>query len=166
MSETMPRKGDAVPAFELELDDGRRVSDRSLRGRPYVLYFYPKDDTPGCTKEAIAFSELADAFAELGVEIIGVSRDDLESHRSFRRKYGLKVRLASDPAGEVTRSFGAWGEKKRYGKVSVGVIRSTFLVGPEGRILRAWRNVRVPGHAERVLQEARRLLAPSDRGAA
>ena len=158
-AERFPEVGDPVPPFDLACDDGSRVSERTLRGRPYVIYFYPRDNTPGCTREAVAFSELAPAFAELGIEILGVSGDSLESHRRFRDRYGLRVRLASDPGHEVARRFGAYGEKKRYGRVSTGVIRSTFLVGADGRVLARWRQVRVPGHAERVLEEAQKLLA-------
>ncbi len=159
---SLPEAGDLLPPFTLIAEDGTRLTAADLRGHPWVIWFYPKDDTPGCTREAIGFSEHADAFRALGVELLGISRDPPESHRRFREKYGLRVRLASDPDGSAHRALGAWGEKKRYGKVVKGVIRSTFLVDADGHILRVWRNVRVPGHAERVLAEARRLLGTQE----
>ncbi len=151
--------GTPCPDFDLPLDSGERVSRESLGGRPFVLYFYPKDDTSGCTREAIAFSELEDAFAELGVRVIGVSRDSLEKHRRFREKHDLRVDLASDLDGTVTEAFGVWVEKSMYGRRYMGIERATFLVDGEGRIRRVWRKVKVPGHAEAVLRAARELVA-------
>ncbi|GBD44328.1 Putative peroxiredoxin bcp [bacterium HR40] len=151
--------GDPVPPFDLPLDTGGRISPRALRGRPYVLYFYPKDDTSGCTKEAVAFSALLDAFQALGVEVIGVSRDSLASHARFRSKHGLSVKLASDEDGKACEAFGVWTEKSLYGRRYMGIDRSTFLVDADGRIARVWRKVRVPGHAEEVLEAARALVA-------
>jgi peroxiredoxin Q/BCP len=153
-------EGAPVPSFDLPLDTGGRVSSESLRGRPFVLYFYPKDDTSGCTKEAVAFSQLYDAFRALGVEVIGVSRDSLASHTKFRAKHGLAVPLASDEDGQVCEAFGVWVEKSMYGKTYMGIDRSTFLIGPDGRIARIWRKVKVPGHAEEVLEAAKALIGP------
>jgi peroxiredoxin Q/BCP len=143
--------GDKVPTFTLSLADGAKVSSKSLSGERYVIYFYPADDTPGCTKEACQFTELDRAFRRAKVRVIGVSPDDGESHSRFREKYGLKVELASDPGHEVMERFGAYGEKKLYGKTVVGVIRSTFVIGPTGRIEHAFYGVRADGHAARVL---------------
>lgn len=151
-------EGDPVPAFDLPLDTGGRVSAASLRGQPFVIYFYPRDDTSGCTKEAVAFSELYDAFRELGVTVIGVSRDPLASHAKFRQKHGLTIMLASDEDGRACEAFGVWVEKSMYGRKSMGIDRSTFLVGPDGRIARIWRKVKVPGHAQAVLDAARALI--------
>lgn len=159
MSSKGPAVGDPVPAFDLPLDTGGRVSSKSLRGRPFVLYFYPKDDTSGCTKEALAFSQHYDAFRALGVEVIGVSRDPLSAHAKFRDKHGLTVPLASDEDGKACEAFGVWVQKSMYGKTYMGIDRSTFLVGPDGRIARVWRKVKVPGHAEEVLEAAKALVA-------
>ena len=150
--------GAPCPPFDMPLDQGGRVSLESLRGRPFVLYFYPKDDTSGCTREAIAFSERRPAFEALGVPVIGVSRDSLEMHRRFREKHGLEVALASDETGAVTEAFGVWVEKSMYGRRYMGIERATFLVDAEGRIHRVWRKVKVPGHAEAVLAAARELV--------
>ncbi len=158
MSERAVEAGDPVPPFAVTCDDGETLTHETIRGRPWVIWFYPKDDTPGCTREARDFSGLAEAFRRLGVDLLGISMDPPERHRRFREKHGLAVRLATDADGRVHRAFGAWGSKNRYGRVVEGVIRSTFLIGADGRILRVWRNVRVPGHAERVLAEAERRL--------
>lgn len=144
--------GDKAPAFSLKDDDGSPIALSDYRGRRVVVYFYPADDTPGCTKEACQFSDLFDEYARLGVDVIGVSPDSLDSHRRFRDKYGLTVRLASDPEHKAMERYGAWGEKTLYGKKSVGVIRSTFLIGADGRIERAWHHVRADGHAQKVLE--------------
>jgi peroxiredoxin Q/BCP len=143
--------GDAVPAFTLTTDDGETITNRSLKGQRYVLYFYPADDTPGCTKEACQFSELAAAFKKAAVTVIGVSPNGLDSHLAFRKKYGLKVMLASDPKKEAMTKFGAFGEKQLYGKTVVGVIRSTFVIGTNGKIEHAFYGVRADGHAAKVL---------------
>ena len=116
------------------------------------MYFYPADDTPGCTKEACQFSDLVDEYAALGVEVLGISPDGGTRHQKFRAKYGLKIALLSDPEHEVMARYGAFGEKTLYGRKTVGVIRSTFLVGADGRIERAWYHVRADGHAAKVLQ--------------
>jgi thioredoxin-dependent peroxiredoxin len=144
--------GDKAPAFTLPTDDGGKVSLADYKGRRVVVYFYPADDTPGCTKEACQFSDLIDDYAALGVDVIGVSPDSSDSHLRFRKKYGLKVHLASDPTRKTMERYGAWGEKTLYGKKTVGVIRSTFLVGEDGRIERAWHHVRADGHAQKVLE--------------
>jgi peroxiredoxin len=154
---TGPGVGDKVPGFALATDSGGDVSRASLKGRPFVLYFYPKDDTSGCTREAGDFSAAKGRFDRLGVEVIGVSRDSLESHGKFRRKHKLKIALASDPDIEAAQAFGVWGEKSLYGRKYMGLERATFLVDKTGRIAAAWRKVKVPGHVEAVLAEAKKL---------
>ena len=149
------KEGDPAPAFDLATDGGERASSAALSGRPYVIYFYPKDDTPGCTKEAIGFSCVYDQFKAAGVELIGVSKDDVRSHGKFRTKHDLTFPLASDETGAVVEAFGAWVEKSMYGKTYMGIDRSTFLVGKDGKVLRAWRGVKVPGHVEEVLAAAK-----------
>jgi peroxiredoxin Q/BCP len=146
--------GDEAPAFVLADQDGEKVDLASYRGRKVVVYFYPQDDTPGCTKEACQFNDELSAFAGQSIDVIGISADDAESHQRFRGKYGLQFKLLSDPGHEVTTRYGAYGEKMLYGKPTVGVIRSTFLVDEDGRIQRAWYNVQADGHAARVLEEA------------
>ncbi len=166
MTSSVVAPGTPCPDFDMPLDSGERVSLETLRGRPFVLYFYPKDDTSGCTREAIAFSGLRDAFEELGVRVIGISRDSLEKHRRFREKHGLRVDLASDETGAVTEAFGVWVEKSMYGRKYMGIERATFLVDDRGRIHRVWRKVKVPGHAEEVLAAARELVGTAGNGAA
>ncbi len=145
-------EGDPAPLFSLPDQDGKVVSLGDYAGRRVVVYFYPADDTPGCTKEACQFSDLVDEYAALGVEVLGISPDGGSSHQKFRAKHGLRIALLSDPAHEVMARYGAWGEKTLYGRKSVGVIRSTFLVGQDGRIEHAWYNVRADGHANKVLE--------------
>jgi len=145
--------GAVAPDFTLPTDDGGSVTLSALRGQPVVVYFYPKDDTPGCTKEAIAFNEHLEAFTGANAKIIGISKDDAASHVRFKEKYDLNFTLATDADGAVHDAYGAWGEKNMYGKKSMGVIRSTVLIDGQGKVIRAWRNVRVPGHAEKVLAE-------------
>ncbi len=125
--------------------------------RPLVVYFYPKDDTPGCTREAQEFSAQAEAFAAAGVGVLGVSRDTVAKHQKFAAKHDLSVPLASDLDGSVTEAFGVWGEKQLYGKTYMGIERATFLFNRDGRLVREWRKVKVPGHAEAVLEAARAL---------
>jgi thioredoxin-dependent peroxiredoxin len=149
---TQLRAGDEAPDFRLRTDTGDTVSLGDYRDKRVVVYFYPADDTPGCTKEACQFSDLLDEYGALGVDVIGISPDDKDSHLRFRAKYGLKIHLASDPSHETLERYGAWGEKTLYGRKSIGVIRSTFLVGPDGRIERAWYHVRADGHAQKVLE--------------
>jgi peroxiredoxin Q/BCP len=142
--------GSHAPEFDLPATMAGTVSTVSLKGKPYVLYFYPKDDTSGCTAEACEFrNELSD-FANFGVTIIGVSKDNLESHEKFSRKYNLTFPLASDEKSDVCEKFGVWGEKSMYGRTYMGIERSTFLVDGEGVIRSVWRKVSVPGHVEDV----------------
>ncbi|HET9510130.1 MAG TPA: peroxiredoxin [Sphingomonas sp.] len=150
-------EGDTIPDLTLIGTDGPiRLAD--FRGKPFVLYFYPKDDTPGCTREAQDFSALADAFAASGVALLGVSKDSPAKHAKFTAKHGLSVPLASDDEdGTVLQAFGAWIEKSLYGKTYMGIDRSTFLFDADGRLARAWRKVKVPGHAEAVLAAAKAL---------
>jgi peroxiredoxin Q/BCP len=143
--------GDKAPEFTLPDQDGKECSLSDFAGQRVVVYFYPKDDTPGCTKEACQFDALESSFADAGTVVIGVSPDGADSHRRFRERYGLSIRLLSDPSHETMAAYGAWGEKTLYGRTSMGVIRSTFLIGPDGRIERAWDGVRADGHAAKVL---------------
>ena len=143
--------GDTAPAFDLVGDDGERHTLASLRGKRVVLYFYPKDDTPGCTVEARDFSAALAEFRALGAEVLGVSRDTTKRHQGFCKKHALTVRLLSDEDAAVHRAYGVWGEKKLYGKVSEGCIRSTFLLDAQGVVRGAWSPVRVPGHVAAVL---------------
>ena len=145
--------GDRAPAFTLPDQDGNPVSLADFAGSPVVVYFYPKDDTPGCTKEACQFNDNLRDFSRAGAAVVGISPDGQEAHRKFRAKYGLTFPLLSDPDHAVMSAYGAWGEKTLYGKKTVGVIRSTFLVDAEGRITRRWYNVRADGHAAKVLLE-------------
>jgi len=124
-------------------------------GRPLVLYFYPKDDTSGCTREAQDFTALAPEFAKAGVKVVGVSRDSMKSHGKFIGKYGLAVPLASDEDGKISEAFGTWVEKSMYGRKYMGMERATYLIGADGRVLRAWRKVKVPNHANEVLKAAK-----------
>src|SRR5215216_3182317 len=149
-------EGDKVPALEVQVSDGTSL-DLSAPGGPLVLYFYPKDDTSGCTKEAQDFTELAGDFAKAGVKIVGLSRDPMKKHDKFIAKYDLKVPLASDEDGRVSDAFGTWVEKSMYGRKYMGMERATYLIGKEGRVLKAWRKVKVPGHADEVLRAARAI---------
>jgi peroxiredoxin Q/BCP len=153
--------GDKAPALSLATDGGGRISLKDLSGKPIVLYFYPKDDTSGCTREAVAFTALLPKFSRLGVQVVGVSKDSVESHAKFKAKHGLGVVLASDPDGKVVQSYGCWVEKSLYGRKYMGIDRSTFLIDPKGKIARIWRKVKVPGHAEEVLAAAKAMANPS-----
>lgn len=150
-------EGSQAPGFDMETAGGGRVSSDGLKGRPYVLYFYPKADTPGCTTEGQDFSALIEEFGAAGVAVVGVSRDPVKKLDRFRDKHDLKVVLASDEAGEVTDAWGLWGEKTLYGRTYMGVERATFLVDGDGVVRRAWRKVLVKGHAAEVLAAARAL---------
>ena len=149
----MLSEGDKVPALKTRLSDGTQL-DIGNPGQPLVLYFYPKDDTSGCTKEAQDFTELAGDFAKAGVKIVGLSRDPMKKHDKFIAKYELKVPLASDEDGAISDAFGTWVEKSMYGRKYMGMERATYLIGSDGRILRVWRKVKVPGHAAEVLKAA------------
>ncbi len=149
----MVQAGQKAPTFSLPADDGSTVSLAALEGKHAVVYFYPRDDTPGCTVEAKDFSAAIDKFIRAGAVVLGVSKDSIASHTKFRDKYGLKFRLLSDPDLTTHRAYGAWGEKNMYGKKVEGVIRSTFLVAPDGKVKRAWPTVKVAGHVDAVLAE-------------
>lgn len=144
---------DPAPAFELPTNKGgtARLSDYS--GRFLVLFFYPKDDTDACTREAVAFSGMQSRFMRKKADLLGVSRDSVEDHKAFIKKHSLTVRLGSDEDGTVCNAYGVWAEKQLYGRRYMGIVRSTFLIDPDGVIRRVWRNVRVPGHADAVLAE-------------
>jgi len=147
--------GDKAPDFTLPDQDGKPVALADFAGRQVVVYFYPKDDTPGCTKEACQFNDNLAAFNKAKVPILGISADSAEKHRKFREKYGLKITLLTDADHAVGEAFGAWGEKTMYGKKTIGVIRSTFLVAGDGTITRSWYHVKADGHAAKVLEEVR-----------
>lgn len=151
-----------IPEFELRGidEEGKEItlSSQDLRGMWTIIYFYPRDNTPGCTTEAKEFSTLRGEFDKLGVRIIGISRQSVESHKRFREKHGLRIALLSDPDATVHKAFGAWGKKRMYGREVEGVIRSTFLVSPEGQIVKEWKNVRAKGHAARVLEEIKGII--------
>jgi peroxiredoxin Q/BCP len=151
----MPDQGDMAPEFTLPRDGGGDITLSALRPGKVVLYFYPKDDTPGCTTEAIDFTQSAAAFAEAGTTVIGISKDSVAKHDKFIAKHALGIALVSDEHGDVCERYGTWGEKSMYGKTFMGIDRSTFLIDAEGRIARVWRKVKVPGHVEEVLDAAR-----------
>jgi peroxiredoxin Q/BCP len=148
--------GDKAPNFELESDAGR-VSKAGLKGKPYIVYFYPKDDTSGCTREAQDFSAAIHKFGKLGVFVLGVSKDSLASHEKFKAKHKLKIALGSDSDIEMAREWDVWGEKSLYGRKYMGMERATFLVDAKGVIARAWHKVKVPGHVADVLEAANSL---------
>ncbi len=152
-----PAEGDPAPDFDMPADGGGRVSLAALRGKPVVLYFYPKDDTSGCTKEAIGFTEKLADFETAGAVVIGVSKDSVAKHDKFKAKHDLGVILASDEESDVCERYGVWAEKSMYGKKYMGVERSTFLIGPDGSIAKAWRKVKVPGHVDAVLEAVKAL---------
>jgi thioredoxin-dependent peroxiredoxin len=144
-------EGQQAPDFELASDAGERVRLSDLRGKPVVLYFYPKDDTPGCTKQACGIRDAWGEYRARGAVVLGVSPDDEASHVKFKEKYSLPFTLLADPDHAVATEYGAWGEKKNYGKTYEGIIRSTFVIGPDGTLVKTLRNVKPDGHAERVL---------------
>ncbi len=152
----MINEGDKAPKLTVTTSDGSNV-DLAAPGAPLVLYFYPKDDTAGCTKEAQDFTELAGDFAKAGAKILGVSRDPMKKHDKFIAKYDLKVPLASDEDGRISDAFGTWVEKSMYGRKYMGMERATFLIGKDGSVARAWRKVKVPGHAAEVLKAVKGL---------
>ena len=153
----MLNEGEPVPDVKLEGLDGQQISPTDFRGQKLVVYFYPKDDTTGCTREAQDFSALAERFEEQGTWILGVSKDDRRRHRKFIDKYDLKIALASDTDGAACETFETWIEKSMYGRKYMGIDRATFLIDRDGLIDRIWRKVKVPGHAEEVLAAAKEL---------
>ncbi|WP_170509263.1 peroxiredoxin [Ruegeria arenilitoris] len=153
----MPDVADIAPDFTLPRDGGGTVTLSDLRGRPVVLFFYPRDDTPGCTKESIGFSEQLQSFADAGAQVFGISRDSVAKHDKFVAKHGLTTPLLSDEGSTVCEDYGIWVEKNMYGKNSMGIERSTFLIDADGKIARVWRKVKVPGHVDEVLEAVRAL---------
>jgi|SRR4051812_9714109 peroxiredoxin Q/BCP len=151
-------EGDKAPAITVQASDGSSVN-LGAPGQPLVLYFYPKDDTSGCTREAQDFTALADDFKNAGVKIVGLSRDPMKKHEKFIGKYELAVPLVSDEDGKVSDAFGTWVQKSMYGRKYMGMERATYLIGADGRVLKAWRKVKVPGHAQEVLNAARAAAA-------
>ncbi len=149
--------GDVAPDFDLESDGGGRIALSALKGKPVVVYFYPKDNTPGCTKEAIAFSQQIADFNSLGITIVGISPDSARKHDNFIAKHDLAVRLGADTEIKTAEAYGVWVEKSMYGRKYMGVERATFLVDGDGKIAQIWRKVKVPGHADAVLEAARAL---------
>ena len=153
----IPALGDPAPSFDLPTDGGGKLSLASFAGRKLVLYFYPKDDTSGCTREAIDFNGLRKDFEAAGTTIVGVSPDSPASHDKFKKKHGLDFALVSDAGKAMLEAYGVWTEKSMYGRKYMGVERTTFLIGADGRIAKVWNKVKVPGHAEEVLAAARAL---------
>ncbi|MEL6359854.1 MAG: thioredoxin-dependent thiol peroxidase [Pseudomonadota bacterium] len=151
------REGLKAPAFQMPTNSGGKIALKDYAGKSLILYFYPKDDTSGCTKQAIAFTEHLAAFEKAGAEILGVSKDPVEKHDKFIAKHDLGITLGSDEDGKVLEKYGVWVEKSMYGKKYMGIERSTFLIDSKGVIQKIWRKVKVPGHVEAVLQEAEAL---------
>jgi len=149
--------GDKAPNFKLPKDDGSTVSLADFKGRKLVLYFYPRADTPGCTKESIDFSKQSAAFTKAGAEVIGVSADPVKAQEAFKKKHKLSVGLLSDETRTMLDAYGAWGKKSMYGKTFMGITRMTYLVGPDGRIVQIWPRVKVDGHAAEVLTAVKAL---------
>lgn len=157
MTEQPPAAGTIAPAFTLPGDGGRTISLKDFAGKKLVLYFYPKDDTSGCTQEAKDFNALKSDFAKAGTEILGVSPDSAASHDKFKKKYELDFALASDESKTMLDAYGVWTEKSMYGRKYMGVERTTFLIDPAGKIAKVWNKVKVPGHAAEVLEAAKTL---------
>jgi peroxiredoxin Q/BCP len=149
--------GDKAPAFNGVTDGGGGLSLKELKGKKVVLYFYPKDATPGCTTEAQGFRDALDDFAKLGAEIVGVSKDSVKRHDNFKAKYELPFALISDEDGVICEAYGVWQEKKNYGKTYMGIVRTTFLIDENGKVAEIWRNLRVKGHVDKVLEAAKGL---------
>lgn len=150
-------EGAKAPAFSLKATDGSTVKLSALKGQPVVLYFYPKDDTPGCTKEACAFRDLKTELTDLGAVVLGVSPDSVESHVKFSEKFELNFPLLADADHKVAEKYGAWREKNMYGKKSMGIQRSTFLIDAQGKVARVWKSVKVDGHDQKVLEALKEL---------
>lgn len=157
MPKALPEVGDKAPDFALSRDGAGKVALKDFKGSKLVLYFYPKDDTSGCTKEAIDFTRRAKAFHKAGAFVVGISKDTVAAHDKFIGKHDLKVTLGSDPDGATCEAYGVWVRKSMYGRTYMGVERATFLIGTEGRIARIWRKVKVPGHADEVLEAVQEL---------
>jgi peroxiredoxin Q/BCP len=155
----MIEEGKAAPAFTLTSDAGDKVALSDFKGKYLVVYFYPKDNTPGCTIEAQDFNKARAQLQKLGATVVGVSKDSLESHCKFRDKYALKFPLLSDPEGKTIEKYGAWGEKVLYGKKSLGIIRSTVIVGPDGKVKKVFPKVKVNGHVDAVIDAIKALRA-------
>lgn len=153
----MLEEGGKAPDFKLKTDGGGEISLARLKGKTAIVYFYPKDDTPGCTTEAMAFSALKPQFDKCGAVLIGVSKDSVQRHDNFKKKYDLKIQLASDEEGQMVSGYGVWVKKINYGREYMGIERSTFLIDPKGVIRKIWRKVKVKGHAEQVLEAVRSL---------
>ena len=151
---TGPQEGDRAPDFSLPSDDGTSIALKDFRGKNVVLYFYPKDDTSGCTKEAIGFTEALKDFATLDTVVLGASRDSVAKHQKFKDKHDLGVTLISDEEGSLCSDYGVWVEKSMYGRTYMGIERSTFLIDKSGKVKRVWRKVKIRGHVEEVLDAA------------
>ena len=149
--------GDKAPEFSASTDGGGTVSLKDLKDKKIVLYFYPKDMTPGCTAESCGFRDALPYFSKINAEIIGVSKDSVKRHDKFKEKYELPFMLAADEDGKMCEAYGVWQEKKNYGKTYMGIVRSTFLIDEKGKIAAVWRNLRVKGHVEKVIEEAQKL---------
>jgi peroxiredoxin Q/BCP len=149
--------GSRAPAFTLPCDGGGQISLADFKGQKLVLYFYPKADTSGCTKEAMDFSRLKAAFAKAGTAILGVSADPVSKQDRFKQKHGLKIALGSDETHKMLEAYGVWAEKSLYGRKYMGILRNTYLIGPDGKVAKVWEKVKVPGHAEEVLAAAKAL---------
>ncbi len=160
MSDGWIEEGKKAPAFTLTADDGSKVRLSELKGTPVVLYFYPKDDTPGCTKEACAFRDAESKLKKLGAVVLGVSPDDVDSHVKFRDKFSLNFPLLADPGHKVADKYGAWREKNMYGKKSMGIQRCTYLIDADGKVAKLWKRVKVEGHDEKVLEALESLGKP------
>ena len=149
--------GDKAPDFSAPTDGGGTASLKALKGKNVILYFYPKDDTPGCTTEACGFRDAVVDFSKVGAEIIGASKDSVARHDKFKAKHDLPFTLVADEDGKLCEAYGVWQEKKNYGKRYMGIVRSTFLIDGNGKIAATWRNLRVKGHVDKVLEEVRKL---------
>jgi thioredoxin-dependent peroxiredoxin len=156
-SETALKEGAKAPPFKLPRDGGGTVSLSDFKGKKLVLYFYPKADTPGCTRESIEFSKLRASFAKAGTEVLGISADPVKAQDAFKKKHKLTVGLLSDEQHEMLEAYGVWGKKSMYGRTFMGIVRTTVLIGPDGKIARIWPKVKVDGHAEEVLAAAKAL---------
>ncbi len=154
---TTLKEGAKAPAFKLPRDGGETVSLSDFKGKKLVLFFYPKADTPGCTRESIEFSKLRAGFAKAGTEVLGISADPVKAQDAFKKKHKLTVGLLSDEQHEMLEAYGVWGKKSMYGRTFMGIVRTTVLIGPDGKIARIWPKVKVDGHAEEVLAAAKAL---------